>query len=94
MRIIGRDILDTFVKKRAQARKPVSRWLRIVRQADWSSPHDVKATFPSTDFVGNQRAIFNIGGNNYRLVVEIRFRRGACLIEWIGTHAEYSKRKW
>ncbi len=93
MKVFGRDILDKFVKKHAQARGPVLRWVRIVQRVDWKSPHDIKQTFGSTDFIGDQRAIFNLGGNKYRLVVEVRFRNGMCLIEWIGTHAEYSKRQ-
>ena len=64
-------------------------WHGLVSKADWAGPADVKAMFRSADFVGDNRVIFDIGGNKYRLVVRISYRFRRVLIKFIGTHGEY-----
>ncbi|MCU7848608.1 MAG: type II toxin-antitoxin system HigB family toxin [Candidatus Thiodiazotropha sp. (ex Lucinoma kastoroae)] len=64
------------------------------RDSNWSNTHDIKNRYRSADFLANNRVIFNIKGNKYRLVVKIRFAGNVVLIEWVGTHAEYSKKRF
>lgn len=91
MRIIKITYLQTFAQKHADAGVPLGLWVRDCKQAIWTNHADVKAYARSADYVGNQRWVFNIGGNKYRLVVAICFRTGFVLVKFIGTHAEYDK---
>ncbi len=91
MRIIKRHIIDDFKSKHADARKPLENWLAIVSLSSWETPSDIKKVFGSADFLPDNRVVFNIKGNRYRLVVEVLFTRGAVAIVRIGTHSEYDK---
>jgi mRNA interferase HigB len=62
-----------------------------VDEASWDGPADIRKFYNSADFVGDNRVIFNIGGNNYRLVAHVAYRLHRVLIKFIGTHAEYDK---
>lgn len=65
-------------------------WYQVVDKADWNKPADVKRMFGTTvDFIGDNRLIFDIGGNKYRLVVHVAYRFKRVLIKFVGTHAEY-----
>jgi len=66
-------------------------WVHIVRGADWSKPSDVKQVFRSADILKNGRAIFDIGGNKYRLVTAIHYRGKRIYVRFVGTHAEYDR---
>lgn len=66
-------------------------WYETAQRAEWKSLNDIRAAFNSVDFVGNDRYVFNIKGNDYRLVVIVRFSKGRVFIRFIGTHAEYDK---
>jgi mRNA interferase HigB len=74
-------------------REPLSTWYRIVSKAVWSKPNDVKEQFGSNvDFVADNRAIFDIGGNKYRLVVRIVYAPFyRVMVKFVGTHEEYDK---
>ncbi|MGB5299302.1 MAG: type II toxin-antitoxin system HigB family toxin [Thiogranum sp.] len=61
------------------------------RKAQWGRPHDIKAMYRSASFVADSRVVFNIGGNKYRLVTAVDYRRQALFVKFIGTHAEYDK---
>ncbi len=91
MRVIGTDRLDKFSKKHANAKDALIAWRDEVERSDWKKPQDIKNRYRSADILSNNRVIFNIKGNHFRLVVKIRYENGIVLIEWIGTHAEYSK---
>ena len=91
MIIRKRELIDSFVTKHADAQKALQRWIDIVEEAEWQSHADIKLSFPSVDYVGNGRYVFNIKGNNYRLVTVIVFIAGLLTIRFIGTHAEYDK---
>lgn len=58
---------------------------------NWRGPADIKQTFASASFLANNRVVFNIGGNNYRLIVEVSYKRHLIFVRFIGTHAEYDK---
>lgn len=93
MRIAGREKLDTFMRKHAAAKKPIESWLSMVERELWSCPQDIKNLYRSADFLSGNRVVFNIGGNNFRLVVVVRYTATVVLIDRIGTHSEYSKWK-
>jgi len=93
MRIAGRDKLTKFMRKHARARSSLQSWMATAEEAIWETPQDIKQRFHSADFLSNNRVIFNISGNNYRLVVLVRYVEGQLLILKIGTHAEYDKWK-
>ncbi|MEI9965852.1 MAG: type II toxin-antitoxin system HigB family toxin [Caulobacteraceae bacterium] len=67
----------------------MSAWFEIVRAAEWRTPNDVRALFNSADFVGDNRVIFDVGGNKYRIVARISYPYKQMLIKFVGTHAEY-----
>ena len=94
MQLVGLIKFDTFKQAHADSRGPLDAWRAEVEAANWVGPQDVKTRYPSASFLADNRVIFNIKGNTYRLVVKARYQNGIVLIEWIGTHAEYSKKKF
>ncbi|WP_229313064.1 type II toxin-antitoxin system HigB family toxin [Larkinella terrae] len=66
-------------------------WYDIVSKADWSNLNDVRNTYNSVDYVGNERFVFNIKGNRYRLIATVHFSIRTIYIKFIGTHAEYDR---
>ena len=76
---------------REDAEQPLRSWVHIVRGADWSRPSDIKDVFRSADIVANDRIVFNIGGNKYRLIVAIHHRGKRVYVRFIGSHSEYDK---
>ncbi|MFQ5744588.1 MAG: type II toxin-antitoxin system HigB family toxin [Acidobacteriota bacterium] len=91
MRTIARRTLREFWRKHRDAGQPLRAWFAEARSADWNRPADVNARYRSASFVGNDRVVFNIGGNKYRLVVAIRYDIGIVFIRFIGTHRQYDK---
>jgi mRNA interferase HigB len=92
MRIIAKATLREFWLRHAQAGTPLKKWYSMVDAATWHGPEDVKAAFgTAVDFVGDNRIIFDISGNKYRLVVRVSYEYGQVLVKFIGTHAEYDK---
>jgi len=89
MRIIARRTLRNFWEVHPDAEEPLRAWYTYVRQADWHTPNDVRSVFRTASFVGNDRVVFNIKGNRYRLVVVVVYRHHAVYIRFIGTHREY-----
>ena len=89
MRIISRSTLIEYYTRNPDARAALEEWFQKVRRAEWTCFADVRRTFGSADSVGNQRYVFNIRGNNYRLIVVVKFTIKTVLIRFIGTHAEY-----
>ena len=94
MRILGLLVLEEFEKKHANSRGALEAWRAEVERAKWRATGDIKKRYPAADFLANNRVIFNIKGNTYRLVVTIGYEQGFVFVEWIGTHAEYSKKRF
>jgi mRNA interferase HigB len=92
MTVIGTDKLEVFIKRHAQARKPLQAWLAEVRKSVWKTPKDIKIRYRSSDFLAGNRVIFDIKGNSYRLVVKVRYEGSLVLVEWVGTPAEYDRK--
>lgn len=91
MIIANKIILDNFIQTHAQAVKPLNKWVDVVKAAQWSSHSELISMFPSADYVKNGRYVFNIGGNNYRIVAVVIFVGGVMNIRFVGTHSEYDK---
>ena len=92
MQIIALRTLQLFWRERPDAEKPLRTWYGIVAQASWNQPADVKEHFgAAVDFVADNRLIFNIGGNKYRLIVRVAYEFKAVQIKFVGTDSEYDK---
>jgi len=89
MVIISWVLLREFIKNHPTAAEPLNRWYDIVDMADWSNLADIKATFNNVDYVGNDRYVFNIKGNEFRLVAMIHFNHRTVYIRFIDGHTEY-----
>lgn len=91
MRIIARATLRSFWQKHADAETPLKSWFLEVKKAEWKSFNQLKSQFGNASVVGNDRVIFNIKGNDYRLVAAIDYEKQIMWIRFIGTHKEYDK---
>ena len=91
MRVIARKTLKLFWEKYQDAEQPLKTWYEIVRSSIWNKPSDIKEIFRSADIISNNRVIFNIKGNKYRLIVKIKYDFKIIYIRFIGTHEEYNK---
>ena len=91
MRIIAKSTLVAYYTKNPQSKTALEDWYEKTKEAEWKCFTDIKRTFNSVDSVGNRRYVFNIKGNDYRLVVLIKFTVSHVLIRFVGTHAEYEK---
>lgn len=91
MRIFTEQVLKEYIAVRPEVKTALQEWVMIVKQSQWTCFADIKATFNSVDSIGNQRYVFNIKGNKYRLVVVIKFTIKFVYIRFIGTHTEYDK---
>lgn len=90
MVIISRGIIHDFGKKQPLAKIPLNNWYEKVKVANWKNFTEVKNTFGSADFIGNNRYVFNIGGNNFRIIALIHFNIRTIFIRAILTHSEYN----
>lgn len=91
MKLLGLPKLDDFKKKHADVRGPLDAWRAEVENAQWDGPQSIKTRYRSASFLAGNRVIFNIKGNNYRLVVMVQYQNGIVAIQWVGTHAEYDR---
>ena len=91
MRIIARSTLIAYYTNNPDSRTALEEWFQKVRKAEWGCFADVKQTFESADSVGNQHYVFNIRGNNYRLVAVVKFAIRTVYIRFVDTHAEYDE---
>ena len=89
MRIISKRALRAFWERHADAKEPLLAWYREVVKEDWDTPARVKERYRSASIVGGNRVVFNIKGNDYRLVVKISYPGRIVYIRFVGTHAEY-----
>lgn len=91
MRIIAKKTLREFWDEYPDAEEPLLAWYREVEQEDWDTPAKVKEKYRSASIVGDNRVVFNIKGNDYRLVVKINYPYRVVYIRFDGTHAEYDR---
>ena len=91
MRIISRKMLREFWEKHPDTQQAIQSWYADVKRANWTSPAEIKRTYRNASIVANNRVVFNIKGNNYRIVIAIQYEFGIVYIRFVGTHAEYDK---
>lgn len=92
MRVIAKRTLREFwesTPKYADAEEPLKSWYREAKQAGWLTPAEVKAQYRNASILKNNRTVFNIAGNKYRLVVEINYNAQIIFVRFIGTHQDY-----
>ena len=92
MRIAGRELLELFCGKHADARAWIESFLADVELAVWTKPRDIRNQYASASFLAQSVVIFNVKGNAYRLEVAVAYRTGIVSIRWAGTHREYDER--
>ena len=91
MRVISRKALREFWTIHPDAQQALQAWFADVKQSNWGSPAEIKTIYRNTSIVANNRVVFNIKGNKYRLVVAIQYEFKIVYIRFIGTHQEYDK---
>jgi mRNA interferase HigB len=97
MIVIGAGLVEGYLADRAghkgikAARTQYEVWLDIVGRAQWRNPEDVKASYPKASIPKAGRVVFNIKGNDYRLVAALQYRAGVLAIRFFGTHGEYDR---
>ena len=91
MRIISKKALQQYWKQHPESEQSLLAWYQEVRQAEWLSPTGVKDRFPNASIVGDDRVVFRIRGNNYRIIARIFYPGKLVYIRFVGTHTEYDK---
>lgn len=89
MRIIALGTLRLFWRRHPDAEVPLRAWYAVARRAQWRSPAEVKTAYRSASFIAGNRIVFNIKGNEYRLIVAVHYNRGMMFVRFIGTHEQY-----
>ncbi|HEX8992086.1 MAG TPA: type II toxin-antitoxin system HigB family toxin [Anaerolineae bacterium] len=91
MRVIALRTLRAFWERHPDARATLQAWYADAKQAVWRSPDEVKSTYRNASIVANNRIVFNIKGNKYRLVVAVNYQAGLVFIRFVGAHADYDR---
>lgn len=91
MRVISLAKLKAFYTEDPDAGQALKAWYDEARKASWETPQQIKDQYRSASFVGQNRVVFNIHGNKYRLVVAVAYKFGAVYIKFVGTHKDYDK---
>ena len=96
MRIIARRMLKNYWENYKGANQPalesaLKAWFLEVRNAEWNNANEIKQQFGSASILKNGRVVFNVCGNNFRLVVSVNFERKIVFTRWVGTHEEYDQ---
>jgi mRNA interferase HigB len=97
MIVIGAKLIENYLVDHASyegiraARSQYQAWLEIIGRARWRNPEDVKASYPKASILKAGRVVFNIKGNDYRLVVRIQYQAGVVAVRFFGNHSEYDK---
>ena len=89
MRVIAKKILREFWEKHSDCEQQLKSWYQEASNAEWKSPNEIKLEYPSASILSNNRIVFNIKGNNYRLIIKINYDYQIVWIRFIGTHSEY-----
>lgn len=91
MRIISKKILREFWEKHSDSQQQLKSWYNETGIVEWSNPRQIKEEYPTASFLADNRVVFNIKGNKYRLIIKINYEYHMIWIRFIGTHAEYDK---
>lgn len=93
MRVLSRAVLKEFwdQPQYSDSEQKIKAWYDEAKHASWHTPQDIKALYGNASFIANNRVVFNIHGNKYRLIVAINYKFSMCYIRFIGTHVQYDK---
>jgi mRNA interferase HigB len=91
MRIVAKKTLRAFGERYPDAEQSLRAWYEMVKAADWHTPAALKAQIRTASLLGNDRVVFNIAGNKYRLVVAVNYSYQALYIRFVGTHGQYDQ---
>jgi mRNA interferase HigB len=91
VKIISVKTLKDFWAVNPDAEQPLKAWVDEVSKADWKTPGEIKAQYRHASILKNRRVVFNIKGNDYRLIVAIAYQRGWMFVKFIGTHRDYDR---
>jgi mRNA interferase HigB len=91
MRVIAIKTLRGYLRKFSDAEQSILSWFKELEAAYWNTPNELKDQFQNASIINNQRVVFNIHGNKYRLIVDIEYRLKIIFIVWFGTHKQYDK---
>lgn len=91
MRVISKKILRAFWEKHPDSEQQLKSWFQEISNGEWNSPNEIKIEYPSASILSNNRVVFNIKGNKYRLIVRINYDYKMAWIRFVGTHAAYDK---
>ena len=92
MKVVGRNLLEVFCRKHTDAKAWIETWLAEAEDAILTKPQDIKDRYASASFLPSNLVIFNVKGNEYRMEVTVAYKSGIVVIQWLGTHREYSER--
>lgn len=92
VKVVGRSILADFCASHGDARASIQSWLAEVEASEWTHPQQIKARCAAASFLSENRVIFNLKGNRYRLEVAVAYRSATVIVEWVGAHAKYDAR--
>ena len=90
-RIFSKGTLREYWEKHPETEQYLKTWYDTAMNAQWKNPNEVRKTYATASILKNQRVVFNIKGNSYRLIVKFNFEKQWCFIRFIGTHTEYDK---
>jgi mRNA interferase HigB len=91
LRIISKKILRDFWEVHPDSEQRLKAWYQETSKAEWEGPGQIKSAYPTASFLADNRVVFNIKGNHYRLIVKISYEYKMIWIRFVGTHAEYDK---
>lgn len=91
MRIIAISTLRSYWLKQKTAEQPLKSWIKEAENSNWKNSAELKAKYRNASIITSKRVVFNIKGNDYRLIVDIEYRLKIIFIVWIGTHSQYDK---
>ena len=91
MHIYSRKMLREFWAKHPDAQQALQAWYIDVKQAKWQKPSDIKTIYQTASFLQDNRVVFNIKGNNYRIIVVVQYKYGNVYIRFVGTHSQYNR---
>ncbi len=91
MRVITRSTLAAYWQSHPDVEQALKSWYFEAKHAQWKKPEDIKHRYKNADFLSQNRVVFNMKGNHYRLVVKIHYNTGVVYVRFIGTHAEYDR---
>ena len=91
MRVVAKKILRDFWEIHGDCEQQLKSWFQEANTAEWKNPNEIKLDYPSASILNDNRIVFNIKGNNYRLIVKVTYEYQMIWIRFIGTHADYDK---